>query len=161
MTANSVSTSTRSSCAGCLRRRWSLLTHTAGVQNPGEMFADRVPGLVSLVGPVVASTGPRGTFSYSHGGYALLGQLIADVTGGTYPETATRLVLGPLGMSGPWFPASWPDGGAVTGYHLAGDGSSRRPRPGSARSRPPAACGRPRLTWSASASPGRHCCRLS
>ena len=97
-----------------------LLTHTAGVQNPGEMFADHVPDLVTLVGPVVASAGPRGTFSYSNGGYGLLGQLIADVTGGTYPEAATRMVLGPLGMSGSWFPASWPDAGAVTGYHLAG-----------------------------------------
>ena len=100
-----------------------LLTHTAGVDNPGEMFADRVPGLAGLVGPVLASTGPRGTFSYSNGGYALLGQLVADVTGGTYPEAAARLVLGPLGMSGSWFPARWPDAGAVTGYRLAGDGS--------------------------------------
>ncbi len=100
-----------------------LLTHTAGVPNPGEMFADRVPDLVSLVGEVVASPGPRGTFNYSNGGYALLGQLIADVTGGTYPEAAASMVLGPLGMSGSWFPASWPDAGAVTGYHLAGDGS--------------------------------------
>ncbi|MGH3122102.1 MAG: serine hydrolase [Streptosporangiaceae bacterium] len=100
-----------------------LLTHTSGVDNPGEMFADRVPDLVALVGPVVASAGPRGTFSYSNGGYALLGQLVADVTGGTYPEAATRMVLGPLGMSGSWFPASWPGAGAVTGYHLAGDGS--------------------------------------
>jgi CubicO group peptidase (beta-lactamase class C family) len=100
-----------------------LLTHTAGVQNPGEMFADHVPDLVTLVGPVVASVGPRGTFSYSNGGYGLLGQLIADVTGGTYPEAATQMVLGPLGMSCSWFPASWPATGAVTGYHLAGDGS--------------------------------------
>lgn len=100
-----------------------LLAHTAGVANPGEMFADRVPDLVTLVGPVVASAGPRGTFSYSNGGYALLGQLIADVTAVTYPEAATRMVLGPLGMSGSWFPAGWADAGAVSGYHLAGDGS--------------------------------------
>jgi CubicO group peptidase (beta-lactamase class C family) len=100
-----------------------LLTHTAGVQDPGEMFDDHVPDLVTLVGPVMASAGPRGTFSYSNGGYGLLGQLIADVTGGTYPEAATQMVLGPLGMSGSWFPASWPDAGAITGYHLAGDGS--------------------------------------
>jgi CubicO group peptidase (beta-lactamase class C family) len=62
-----------------------LLIHTSGVQSPGEMFADRVPDLVTLVGPVVPSAGPRGTFSYSNGGYALLGQLVADVTGGSYP----------------------------------------------------------------------------
>ena len=137
-----------------------LLTHTAGVENPGEMFAERVPDLVTLVGPVVASAGPRGTFSYSNGGYALLGQLIADVTGGTYPEAATRMVLGPLGMSGSWFPASWPDAGAVTGYHLAGR-RLVRDGPGQDLHRP----GRRRTvddrgwTWSASASPGRHCCR--
>jgi hypothetical protein len=100
-----------------------LLTHTAGVPNPGEMFADHVPDLVTLVGPVVASASPRGTFSYSSGGYALLGQLIADVTGSTYLEAAAGMVLGPLGMSGSGFPASWPDAGAITGYHLAGDGS--------------------------------------
>jgi CubicO group peptidase (beta-lactamase class C family) len=100
-----------------------LLTHTAGVDSPGELFADRVPDLVTLTGPVVQAAGPRGAFSYSNGGYALLGQLIADVTGGSYPEAATGLVLGPLGMSGSSFPATWPATGAVTGYRLAGDGS--------------------------------------
>ena len=100
-----------------------LLTHTAGVDSPGELFADRVPDLVTLTGPVVQPAGPRGAFSYSNGGYALLGQLIADVTGGSYPEAATGLVLGPLRMSGSSFPATWPATGAVTGYRLAGDGS--------------------------------------
>jgi CubicO group peptidase (beta-lactamase class C family) len=100
-----------------------LLTHTAGVDSPGELFADRVPDLVTLTGPVVQPAGPRGAFSYSNGGYALLGQLIADVTGGSYPDAATGLVLGPLGMSGSSFPATWPATGAVTGYLLAGDGS--------------------------------------
>ena len=64
-----------------------------------------------LTGPVVERNGPRGTFSYSNGGYALLGQLIADMTGSTYPEAAAGLVLGPLGMSGSSFPASWPADG--------------------------------------------------
>jgi len=62
-----------------------LLTHTAGVDSPGEMFAEHVPDLVALTGPVVERTGPQGMFRYSNGGYALLGQLIADMTGGTYP----------------------------------------------------------------------------
>ena len=134
-----------------------LLTHTAGVDSPGELFADRVPDLVTLTGPVVQPAGPRGAFSYSNGGYALLGQLIADVTGGSYPEAATGLVLGPLGMSGSSFPAMWPATGAVTGYLLAGDGSLSRPRRRCAPSRRPAASGRPPLTWCASACPGRPC----
>jgi CubicO group peptidase (beta-lactamase class C family) len=99
-----------------------LLTHTAGLSSPGELFAEDVPELVTLTGPLVPRSGPRGTFSYSNGGYGLLGQLIADVTGETYPEAAARLVLAPLGMSGASFPASWPSAGAVTGYRLAGDG---------------------------------------
>jgi CubicO group peptidase (beta-lactamase class C family) len=31
-----------------------LLSHTGGVDSPGELFAGRVPDLVSLVGPVLA-----------------------------------------------------------------------------------------------------------
>ena len=100
-----------------------LLTHTAGVDSPAGLFAEQVPDLVTLTGPVVRQNGPRGTFSYSNLGYALLGQLIADMTGSTYPEVAAGLVLGPLGMSGSSFPASWPAEGAVTGYRLADDGS--------------------------------------
>lgn len=100
-----------------------LLTHTGGVDSPGEVFAASVPSLLSLTGPVLGCDGPRGTFSYSNGGYAVLGQLIADVTGSPYEDAAARLVLAPLGMAGSWFPGSWPDSDAVSGYRLAGDGS--------------------------------------
>ena len=94
-----------------------LLTHTAGADSPAELFADEVPALVTLTGPVVGSNGSRGTFAYSNGGYALLGQLISDVTGQPYEETARGLVLSPLGMADSWFPARWPDNpDAVTGY---------------------------------------------
>ncbi len=135
-----------------------LLTHTAGVDSPAELFAGRVPELVTLTGPVAPCAGPRGTFSYSNGGYALLGQLVAEVTGVCYPEAAAALVLGPLGMSGSSFPASWPAAGAVTGYRLAGDGSFEPAPRRSARSRRPAASGRPRRTWSGSGCPGGPCC---
>jgi CubicO group peptidase (beta-lactamase class C family) len=102
-----------------------LLTHTSGVSNPAPLFAETVPGLVSLVGPVMARGGERGTFGGSAGGYAALGQLIADVTGLPYPDAAARLVLDPLGMSSSWFPASWPGDGseAITGYYVNEDSS--------------------------------------
>ena len=100
-----------------------LLSHTGGVDSPSELFADTVPDLGTLTGPVVGCGGPRGTFAYSNGGYAMLGQLVADVTGSSYPEAATRMVLRPLGMTSSSFPASWPGTGAITGYHLADDGS--------------------------------------
>ena len=99
-----------------------LLSHTGGVDSPSELFADSVPDLGTLMGPVVGCGGPRGVFAYSNGGYAVLGQLVADVTGSPYPDAATRMVLHPLGMTSSSFPASWPGTGAITGYQLAGDG---------------------------------------
>ena len=115
-----------------------LLTHTGGVNSPDTMFADSVPDVLSLLGPVVGCDGPRGTFAYSNGGYAALGQLIADVAGAVYADVVTRMVLEPLSMSSSWFPTRWPDTdtpasmasdtsaaaapGTITGYRLADDG---------------------------------------
>jgi CubicO group peptidase (beta-lactamase class C family) len=97
-----------------------LLTHTAGTATPSTLFADAVPDLETLTGPVLGSLGPRGTFGYSNGGYAVLGQLIADVSGEPYDAAATRLVLRPLGLAHSSFPVRWPDDpDAVTGYGLA------------------------------------------
>jgi CubicO group peptidase (beta-lactamase class C family) len=104
-----------------------LLSHTAGVNSPAvaDMMADTVPELVTLVGPVVACDGPRGVVRPSNGGYAMLGQLVAEVTGSPYASAATRLVLEPLGMSGSSFPGRPADigPGAVTGYSVTGAGA--------------------------------------
>jgi CubicO group peptidase (beta-lactamase class C family) len=97
-----------------------LLTNTAGVDSPTELYADHVTELPELMGPVIGCTGPRGTFQPSNGGCAVLGQLVADVTGMPYAEAATRLVLEPLKLSDSSFPARLADigHGAVTGYNL-------------------------------------------
>lgn len=100
-----------------------LLSHTAGVASPAGQFAAAVPSLAEVTGPVLACPGARGTFRYSNGGYAALGQLISDITERPYPEAAAALVLRPLGMTSSSFPERWPDRDAVTGYQLAGDGS--------------------------------------
>ena len=104
-----------------------LLSHTAGVDSPAasELLADHVPDLVSVIGPVVTCGGPRGTIRPSNGGYAVLGQLIADVTGAPYREAVTDLVLAPLGMKDSTFPARAADLGpdAVTGYNVNPDGT--------------------------------------
>jgi CubicO group peptidase (beta-lactamase class C family) len=99
-----------------------LLSHTGGVDSPRELFASRVPDLVSLTGPVLACSSPRGIFAYSHGGYAALGQLIADVTGSPYPDAVAHLVTGPAAMTSSSFPERWPETTAVTGYRLAAEG---------------------------------------
>ncbi|GEC08783.1 hypothetical protein SSP24_64380 [Streptomyces spinoverrucosus] len=100
-----------------------LLTHTGGVETPASMFADRVPDLASVTGPVAACGGQRGTFAYGHGGYGMLGQLIADVTALPYPQAVARMVLDPLGMTGSSFPTTPPATGAATGYRLSDEGS--------------------------------------
>jgi CubicO group peptidase (beta-lactamase class C family) len=102
-----------------------LLSHTAGVCNPVELFADTVPDLVTLYGPVIPCGGPRGVLVPSNGGYGVLGQLIADITGSAYHEAVTRLVLQPLGMSRSSFPASSADigPGGITGYNVTRDGA--------------------------------------
>jgi CubicO group peptidase (beta-lactamase class C family) len=107
-----------------------LLNHTSGVDNPENLFGGAITDLISLSGPVMPCSGPRGTVRYSVGGYAVLGQLIADVTGARYQDTAESLVLRPLGMTDSFFPASWPERDAVTGYQLDDAG---RFEPASAR----------------------------
>ncbi len=102
-----------------------LLTHTGGVDSPDELYADAVPALAELMGPVVGCGGPRGILWPSNGGYGVLGQLIADITGMPYAQAATALVLGPLGMRDSRFPARTADipPAAVTSYTVTPDGS--------------------------------------
>jgi CubicO group peptidase (beta-lactamase class C family) len=77
-----------------------LLSYSGGVDDPapGNGYADTVPALTSLYGgPVLPCSGPRGIMARPGrhgGGYAALGQLIADVTGSGYAAAAARLVLG-------------------------------------------------------------------
>ena len=103
-----------------------LLSHAGGVDPPAppRAYASTVPSLISLYGPVLPCT--RGKVrGQAPGEYAALWQLIADVTGSDYGAAVTRLVLGPLGMTGSSFPAGWPheDPHAVTGYELEPDGT--------------------------------------
>lgn len=114
-----------------------LLTHTGGVETPDGLFAASVPRLEALCGPTLACGTDRGSFRISLGGYAALGQVVADITGSPYAEAARRMVLQPLGMHSSSFPAAYPgrgDGGdqraaadntAVTGYAVTQDGSFR------------------------------------
>jgi CubicO group peptidase (beta-lactamase class C family) len=99
-----------------------LLSHTGGVDNgsgnPQDLFGSTTTDLASLVGSVMPCSGPRGTARYSVGGYAVLGQLIADATGARYQDMAESLVLQPLGLTDSSFPDSWPERDAITGYQL-------------------------------------------
>jgi len=103
-----------------------LLAHTGGVDSPpvSARWADSVADVAEVLGPVAGCSGPRGEFAYSDGGYAVLGQLIADRTGTPFAQAATRLVLEPLGMADSWFPTQAPvPPDAARGYRLDEAGS--------------------------------------
>jgi len=102
-----------------------LLAHTGGVDSPPSLslWADSVADVAEVLGPVAGCSGPRGEFAYSDGGYAVLGQLIADLTGTPFAQAATRLVLEPLGMADSWFPTQAPVPDAARGHRLEEEGS--------------------------------------
>ena len=87
-----------------------LLGHTAGANvpfYPGYPQGDPVPTLAeSLDGAEPAATPAvtvdskiAGRFRYSGGAYAVVQQLIEDVTGDPFAETAQRVILEPLRMA--------------------------------------------------------------
>jgi CubicO group peptidase (beta-lactamase class C family) len=91
-----------------------LLGHTSGLGvsfYPGYPQGADAPTLrQSLDGEPPAATKPvrvtaaaRGKFGYSGGGYAVVQQLITDVTGRPFAAAAQDLVLGPLGMTSSTF----------------------------------------------------------
>jgi CubicO group peptidase (beta-lactamase class C family) len=98
-----------------------LLGHTSGLGvpfYPGYPQGADAPTLrQSLDGvppaatkPVRVGAGTRGTFGYSGGGYAVIQQLMTDVTGRPFAAAAQDLVLGPLGMTSSTFAQPLPAG---------------------------------------------------
>ncbi|MGY0235786.1 serine hydrolase domain-containing protein [Longispora urticae] len=103
-----------------------LLGHTAGTTVSGLLgYPDgapvpTVPALLDGGGnsdPVRVVSVPGTRFGYSGGGYTVVQQLVCDVTGRDFPDLATDLVLGPLGMTRSTFAQPLPAA-------LAGDAAS-------------------------------------
>jgi CubicO group peptidase (beta-lactamase class C family) len=87
-----------------------LLGHTAGTGVPffpGYRHGAEVPTLGQVLDGVPPSATPavradparHGRFCYSGGGYAVIQQLITDITGLPFADAARSLVLEPLGMT--------------------------------------------------------------
>jgi CubicO group peptidase (beta-lactamase class C family) len=98
-----------------------LLGHTSGMGVPffpGYPQAADVPTLPqvldgippSVTPPVRVNPAKHGRFCYSGGGYAVIQQLIADLTGQPFAQAARRLVLDPLGMTRSTFEQPLPTG---------------------------------------------------
>lgn len=98
-----------------------LLRHTAGVVEPEVQFATEAPEFV-YHDDTIPCDERQGEFAPSNGGYAVLGKIIADLSGVPYADAMRNLVFEPLGMDDSGFPARWPERAVVTGYHLAEDG---------------------------------------
>jgi CubicO group peptidase (beta-lactamase class C family) len=97
-----------------------LLAHTSGASTryfPGYQQGSQVPTVLQVLdGSFPAKTASvtfdpdlRGRFHYSGGGYVILQQLIADVTGCDFAESARTLILDPLEMSQSTFEQPLPD----------------------------------------------------
>jgi CubicO group peptidase (beta-lactamase class C family) len=98
-----------------------LLGHTAGMGVPffpGYPQGAEAPALRQVLDGTPPSATPavrvdpatHTGFCYSGGGYAVVQQLIADVTGLPFAEAARGLVLGPLGMTRSTFSQPLPAG---------------------------------------------------
>jgi CubicO group peptidase (beta-lactamase class C family) len=92
--------------------------HPAGAPMPtlGEVLAGSDP---SNTDPVEVDAEARGTYRYSGGGYAIVQQLVEDVTRETFADVAYELVFVPLGMRDSSFVQELPDAlrrRAVRGY---------------------------------------------
>ncbi|WP_067501244.1 serine hydrolase [Actinoplanes sp. TFC3] len=87
-----------------------LLAHTAGLTEnwfPGYAGQERVPTLLQILTGEPPATSPAvrrelapgTTFRYSGSHYAVLQQLLIDVTGATFEELMADVVLKPVGMT--------------------------------------------------------------
>ncbi len=104
-----------------------LLTMAPGFpeDNPwgDRQLADTVPELEALLRDGLALANPPGVaFEYSNLAYALLGQIVARVTGQTYQRWITETILRPLGMKDTvWEFTAVPAGKLALGYRGAKD----------------------------------------
>jgi D-alanyl-D-alanine carboxypeptidase len=87
-----------------------LLTHTAGVSSNFNHYVEEIGPAEDVLGNVVAVDFEPGTqYLYSNGGYTVLGEVIAGVTGMSAVDAITKTVLEPLGMVDSSFAMRWPD----------------------------------------------------
>ena len=108
-----------------------LLTHRAGLREPlqwtdlarpsrflGPRVGRRVPALLDLYrGGITTRHTPGDGWSYSNDGYAILGQLVEDVTGTPYAAFVRETVWQPRGMCDSTFAPAL-DGRVAAGHRL-------------------------------------------
>jgi CubicO group peptidase (beta-lactamase class C family) len=107
-----------------------LLNHTSGIRTYTEMakYDDikarplSTPSLLRLIESLPVQFAPGSAFDYGDSGYAVLGAVIEQVSGSSYPEFLRAKILDPLGMTDTAcanLPASGP---SARGYLPTSDG---------------------------------------
>jgi CubicO group peptidase (beta-lactamase class C family) len=110
-----------------------LLTHTAGFVTDDPWGDRQTPmpedDFTRLLREGVPFTRPPGTaFEYSNLGYAMLGRIVANVSGMPYRAYVERTLLGPLGMASSGFEvAESPAARRALGYRWEDDAWRREP----------------------------------
>ena len=111
-----------------------LVTHTGGLTVhgfPGYSREDQMPTTIEVLdgagntAPIRVDTTPGSIWRYSGGGYTVMQLLVADVTGGSFPEVLSERVLAPFGMTVSTYEQPLPEARhteAATAYR--GDGSA-------------------------------------
>lgn len=111
-----------------------LLAHTAGLSDNwfrGYGAGEPVPSMLQILNgeapantpPVRPSLLPGSRFRYSGSHYAVLQQLVVDVTGSRFDELMRTLVLAPLSMADSSFDQGFPDRrpqSVASGHHAGG-----------------------------------------
>lgn len=104
-----------------------LLTHTAGFPEDNP-WGDRQLAIPQetlsawLSAGIPFSTATGSAFEYSNFGYAILGRIVANVSGMPYVDYVNRKILAPLDMRSTWWDArDIPAGRLATGYRRQDD----------------------------------------
>lgn len=115
-----------------------LMLHTAGIRDTWEIAGlaglgsavdlDKAMALRLLVGQRSTNFTPGTAWSYSNGGYVLLAETIARVSGMSFADYARQAILQPLGMRRSFFmDDAKPEGANIAhGYAPAGEGFAVR-----------------------------------
>ena len=96
-----------------------VLLNLAGVEDASQSSLEQA--LKLMIRQKATNFVPGTAYSYSNGGYLLLGEVVARAAGKPFHVYAQEAIFGPLGMKGSVFIAGKPVSGAVTNGYVPQD----------------------------------------